>query len=171
MQPNYRNWQYVSIELYSTCSVRVMVSFGMLRRVAFVRTDVPEALISSKTSVLTRATRRNMPEGTILHSYRLKSLKPCMLSENRIVNSVVSTRIRDIATNISNSWQTGRISNITVLLGVVTLSFRQFSLETNYILGKHTLPPENNTNRHKKENFTKNINLIIYILLHMMFWM
>jgi hypothetical protein len=59
----------------------------MLRRVALVRTDIleefsasfirspilvtlmKEALRFSETSVLTRATRRNIPEDTILHSY------------------------------------------------------------------------------------------------------
>jgi hypothetical protein len=94
-----------------------MVSSGMLRRVALVRTDVSEelsasfiratrigelatslaitsnrstlrrnttpilvtlmkeALSSSETFVLTRATLRNIPGDTILHSHRLEYLK------------------------------------------------------------------------------------------------
>jgi hypothetical protein len=38
-------------------------------------TVIKEALSSSKTSVLTRATRRNTPEETILHSHRRGNLK------------------------------------------------------------------------------------------------
>jgi hypothetical protein len=83
---------------------RRMVSSGLLRRVDLLRTDVSEepgasfirvtkigelgttqaatsnrpmkeAPGSSETSVLTRATRRNNPEDTILHSHRRENLK------------------------------------------------------------------------------------------------
>jgi hypothetical protein len=55
----------------------------MLHRVALVSADVSEELSisfirvtsSSETSVLTRATRRNIPENAILHRHRRENLK------------------------------------------------------------------------------------------------
>jgi hypothetical protein len=88
-------------------TVLILVSSGMFRRVALVRTGlvkkflrsvrwlvitasvVPsspilvtlmkEALGSSKMSVLTRATQCNIPEDTIFHSHRHENLKSCIM--------------------------------------------------------------------------------------------
>jgi hypothetical protein len=107
---------FVSVKLKCRPThIRGMVSSGILRPVALVRTDVSEklssslirvtiigifrtvrrllvkasvvpsssilvtlmkeALSSSETLVLTRATRRNIPEDTFLHSHRRENLK------------------------------------------------------------------------------------------------
>jgi hypothetical protein len=77
--------------------VRTMPSSGMLCRVALVRTDfseesiasiirvlasspifvtlMMEAIRSTETSVLTRATRRHIPEDGILHTHRHENFK------------------------------------------------------------------------------------------------
>jgi hypothetical protein len=50
-----------------------MASYGMLRSVALVRTDVSEERSSSESSVLTRGTRRNIPADAIHHEFYLRT--------------------------------------------------------------------------------------------------
>jgi hypothetical protein len=80
-----------------------MVSSGLLRRVALVRTCdkrvtkskpilvtlMKEAPGSSETSVLIRATRCKNPEDTILHSHRRENLKSYILKLDYILSQFV----------------------------------------------------------------------------------
>jgi hypothetical protein len=63
-----------------------------------------EALGSSETSVLTRATRRNIPEDTILHSHRRENLK---------------SYIENICYDFLNGIYTAKL-NVLILLEVYT---------------------------------------------------
>jgi hypothetical protein len=112
-----------------------MVSSGLLRRVALVRTDVSEELAtsnrrtlrsvrrllvaasvvpsspifvtlmkdapgSSETSVLARATRRNNPEDTILHSHRSENLN---LTQNSIDQHVFYATYITVLSDLSKA--------------------------------------------------------------------
>jgi hypothetical protein len=81
--------------------IRLLVTANVVGSSAILITLVMEAILSSETSVLTRTTRRNIPEDSIIHSHRRENLKCYIKSTVLLVHAVTYVAANGRTANLS----------------------------------------------------------------------
>jgi hypothetical protein len=73
------------VVFFATSVGRLLVTASVVHSSPIPVILMKEALSSFETTVLTRATRHNIPEDAILHSHRRENLKPYMFPPNYLI--------------------------------------------------------------------------------------